>query len=123
MGPIGWPEVVFIFFLALILFGPKKLPELGRTMGKALAEFQRAKEELKDALDRETKQLALDTGLTSFANRDRVDARTIDASLYGSTSESFYGSEPYVPQLQAASTEDAAHHGSETAPNPAVHVS
>ena len=40
MGPLGWPETVFIFFLALILFGPKKLPELGRTVGKALTEFR-----------------------------------------------------------------------------------
>src|SRR5438876_1045489 len=47
MGPLGYPEMIFIFFLALILFGPKKLPELGRTVGKALTEFRRASTELK----------------------------------------------------------------------------
>ena len=35
MGPLGWQETVFIFLLALLFFGPKKLPELGKTIGKA----------------------------------------------------------------------------------------
>jgi sec-independent protein translocase protein TatA len=111
MGPIGWPETVFIFFLALILFGPKKLPELGRTVGKALADFQRAKGEIKDAFDRETKQLGLDTAmgldiemLTGRANQYRFETSAIDASLYGSGYQSSDGSEP----LQAASPEGAA---------------
>ena len=61
MGPLGWPETVFIFFLALILFGPKKLPELGRTVGKALTEFRRASNELKSTFDREMKSLEQET--------------------------------------------------------------
>ena len=43
MGPLGVPEMMVIFLLALVLFGPKKLPELGRTLGKALTEFRRAR--------------------------------------------------------------------------------
>jgi TatA/E family protein of Tat protein translocase len=57
MGPIGYPEMVFIFVLALLLFGPKKLPELGRTIGKAWTEFNRAKTELKATFDREMRTL------------------------------------------------------------------
>jgi TatA/E family protein of Tat protein translocase len=53
MGPLGWPETVAIFILALLLFGPKKLPELGRTLGKALTEFRRASSDLKATFDRE----------------------------------------------------------------------
>jgi TatA/E family protein of Tat protein translocase len=53
MGPLGWQETVFIFVLALLIFGPKKLPELGRTIGKALTEFRRASSELKATFDRE----------------------------------------------------------------------
>lgn len=53
MGPLGWQETVFIFVLALLLFGPKKLPELGRTLGKALTEFRRASNELKATFNRE----------------------------------------------------------------------
>jgi sec-independent protein translocase protein TatA len=52
MGPLGWQETVFIFVLALLVFGPKKLPELGKTIGKALTEF-RASSELKSTWDRE----------------------------------------------------------------------
>jgi len=40
MGTLGIPEMMFIFTLALLLFGPKKLPELGKTVGKAIAEFR-----------------------------------------------------------------------------------
>ena len=61
MGPLGWQETVVIFILALLLFGPKKLPELGRTIGKALTEFRRASNELKSTFDREMKNLEQET--------------------------------------------------------------
>ena len=57
MGPLGFPETVFIFVLALLVFGPKKLPELGRTIGKAMTEFRRASSELKATFDREMTQI------------------------------------------------------------------
>jgi sec-independent protein translocase protein TatA len=108
MGPIGGPEAVFIFFLALMLFGPKKLPELGRTVGKALSEFQRAKREIMATIDRETKQLGLDTEmLTSAANQYRAETHAVDASPFGSTYQSSYGSEP-SPEPQAVLPEVAA---------------
>ena len=53
MGPLGVQETVFIFVLALLIFGPKKLPELGKTIGKAMSEFRRASSELKATFDRE----------------------------------------------------------------------
>jgi TatA/E family protein of Tat protein translocase len=53
MFTLGWQETVFIFVLALLIFGPKKLPELGKTIGKALTEFRRASSELKSTFDRE----------------------------------------------------------------------
>ena len=57
MGPVGWQEVVVIFIVALVLFGPKKLPELGRTLGKAITEFRRASNELKSTFEREMQSL------------------------------------------------------------------
>ena len=52
-GSIGMPELIIIFVIALIIFGPRKLPELGRTLGKSLAEFKRATNELKTTLEDE----------------------------------------------------------------------
>jgi TatA/E family protein of Tat protein translocase len=53
MGPLGVPELVIILVVALIFFGPRKLPELGRSLGKSLNEFKRASNELKSTLDEE----------------------------------------------------------------------
>jgi sec-independent protein translocase protein TatA len=52
-GPIGMPELIVIFVIALIIFGPRKLPELGRSLGRSLNEFKRASNELKHTLDEE----------------------------------------------------------------------
>ena len=51
IGSLGLPEMLFILVVALLIFGPRKLPEIGRTMGKALGEFRRATSDLKRTLD------------------------------------------------------------------------
>ena len=53
LGSIGMPELIIIFVIALIIFGPLKLPELGRSLGKSLAEFKRASNELRSTLEEE----------------------------------------------------------------------
>ncbi len=47
MWNLGFQEVVVIFVIALVIFGPRKLPDLGKSLGKSLAEFKRASNELK----------------------------------------------------------------------------
>jgi TatA/E family protein of Tat protein translocase len=47
MGQLGFQELLIIFVIALLVFGPKKLPELGKSLGKGLREFKRATEDLK----------------------------------------------------------------------------
>ncbi len=54
---LGMPEMLFIFLLALIIFGPRKLPEIGRQLGKALTEFKRASNEFKMQIEDEIRQL------------------------------------------------------------------
>lgn len=52
-GPLGVPEMIFIMLLALLVFGPKRLPEIGRTLGKGIGEFRRASNELKRSINTE----------------------------------------------------------------------
>ena len=53
LGSIGMGELLVIFVIALIVFGPRKLPELGRTLGKSLGEFKRASNDLRNTLEEE----------------------------------------------------------------------
>ena len=55
MGSIGLPELIIIFIVALIVFGPKKLPELGKSLGKGLAEFRKASNELRSTVEQEVR--------------------------------------------------------------------
>ena len=57
MGPIGLPEMIFIFVLALLIFGPRKLPELGRSLGKAMTEFRRASNDLRRTMEEEMREV------------------------------------------------------------------
>jgi sec-independent protein translocase protein TatA len=50
LGSIGMPELIVIFLVALLVFGPKKLPEIGKSLGKGLAEFKKASDELKKTI-------------------------------------------------------------------------
>ena len=61
MGTVGVPEMMAIFLIALVLFGPKELPKLGRTLGKALTEFRRASSDLKSSFEREMQTLERET--------------------------------------------------------------
>ncbi len=56
MFGIGGPELVFIFILALLIFGPKRLPQIGRTIGKGMAEFRKASTELQRAVNTELEE-------------------------------------------------------------------
>jgi TatA/E family protein of Tat protein translocase len=65
-GSLGIPELILIFVVALIVFGPKRLPEIGRTIGKAMGEFKKATDDFKNTIEREVqveelKQLASTT--------------------------------------------------------------
>jgi sec-independent protein translocase protein TatA len=94
MGPLGTPELVAIFLLALLLFGPKELPKLGKTIGKAMTEFRRAQSELKTTFDREMKNLERESGIqeltaTSFqSNSYNYDHSSYDASYYEGSHDS-----------------------------------
>ena len=60
MNPMSFSETIFLFFLALIIFGPKKLPEIARYIGKALNEFRRASNEFKAQIEQEISHLEVE---------------------------------------------------------------
>ena len=83
MGPLGTQELVFIFILALLLFGPKRLPELGRTVAKAMREFRKAQTELKSTFDREMQNLEREVNMKELtATNYQSDSYTYDYSSY-----------------------------------------
>lgn len=57
MGSLGMQELILIFIIALIVFGPRKLPELGRSIGRGIAEFKRASNEIRSAWEEEVRQV------------------------------------------------------------------
>ena len=81
-GSIGMPELIIILVLALIIFGPRKLPELGRSLGKSLGEFRRASNELRSTLEEEI----------------RVEEQKAPASQSGTPSEVPYTPPPIEPK-------------------------
>ena len=114
MGPVGVPEMIVIFLLALILFGPKKLPELGRTIGRALTEFRRAQNELKATLQQHMNELEKESdsirdiarGFNNDIYTNYYDTRNYDSRGYGSPSwESSPGaSSSSQPVIEASAT-------------------
>lgn len=86
MGPLGTQELILIFFLALLLFGPKELPKLGKTIGKAMTEFRRAQSELKATFDREMINLERETGIKELAQTTyQPDSYNYDYSSHDSS--------------------------------------
>src|ERR1700730_16056467 len=101
MGTVGVQEMIVIFFLALVLFGPKKLPELGRTIGKALTEFRRASNDLKATFEREMQSLEQENAslkeVTHKAATDIYDSSYEESAAYDHST--LGGSESLVPSV------------------------
>jgi sec-independent protein translocase protein TatA len=107
-GSLGVPELLLIFIVILLVFGPRRIPEIGRTLGKALGEFRKATDDLKSTIEREVrleelKKMAPPT-LESFMTPTEAVSRT----------------EPYAAELPPdAVTADATAFPAETEPAPA----
>ena len=77
MGPLGVPELIIIFVVALIVFGPRKLPELGKSLGKGLAEFRRASNELKSTIEEEVRAIESEP---SSSPHSEADSKSVSKS-------------------------------------------
>jgi sec-independent protein translocase protein TatA len=77
-GSIGMPELILIFVIALIIFGPRKLPKIGRAIGKGLSEFKRASNELKRSIEDEIEAEELKEKLREKKSKPRGFSQTDD---------------------------------------------
>lgn len=83
MGPLGVPELIVIFVIALLVFGPKKLPELGKSMGKGLREFKKATEDLKSSFDDHLREA--ESTIDEATKEVKETGRDMKAEFYSKT--------------------------------------
>ena len=119
MGPVGVQEMIVIFLVALVLFGPKKLPELGKTLGKAITEFRRAQSELKATFETHMRELEKESEsikevTRSYTNEIQQSYNSYDSAPYYDSGA--YNSDPYASTEAYPTTVSAsAPQGAETA--------
>lgn len=108
MLSLGWQEMAVIFILALVLFGPRKLPELGKTIGKAITEFRRASNELKSTFDREMQAIERENESIKDTAQKYLDDATGSTGSDSYYDSSYYDSEAYGSQDYGSGTATAS---------------
>jgi TatA/E family protein of Tat protein translocase len=107
-GSLGMPELILIFVVALLVFGPKKLPEIGKSLGKGLAEFKRASDELKKTIEHEIEQGKHEVSSVRDTVASVPESLRSAPPLEGSSVPAVAGDTGAPPPVVAASTEPPA---------------
>jgi sec-independent protein translocase protein TatA len=97
MGSLGMPEILMILVIALIIFGPRKLPELGKTLGQSLAQFRRASEDFKRQWEDEV-----------VMERHRIESPPPAPVEHSSYSDSVPASD-YGEEIKTSALEESSH--------------
>lgn len=85
---IGLPEMALIMVVALLIFGPKKLPEIGRSVGKAIRGFQEASKEFQNEFQKEAAQLQKAVETTAELESKQIEAAEVENEIAGSSQKS-----------------------------------
>ena len=96
MGQLGFQELLIIFVIALLVFGPKKLPELGKSLGKGLREFKKATEDLKSTWEDQMKEV--EQPLKDTAKDIESTSKEVTNSFSSDLSQSVTPTEAAVPK-------------------------
>jgi TatA/E family protein of Tat protein translocase len=104
---LGFPEMIFIFVLALIIFGPKKMPEIGRQIGRALAEFKRASNDFKAQIETEIRQMEVETSTPQYVSEPATPPEHTVAAGAGAGAENTLGELPVPEVIPPAKGPDA----------------
>ncbi len=96
MFGLGIPELLVIFVIALIVFGPKKLPDLGRSIGRAMAEFKKASDDFQESVKTEMREVEKQADLEEVKKLGNIDL-----TAYG-------GEAPKAAEVQAAAPDPVA---------------
>ena len=122
MGPVGVQEMMVIFLVALVLFGPKKLPELGKTIGKAITEFRRAQSELKATFESHMRELEKEGDSIKEVTRSYTNEIYNHYTAYDSPSFSdsltYPGAEPQSIEANPSTVSVPAPQGAESSVSP-----
>jgi len=108
MGQLGFSEMLVIFVVALLVFGPKKLPELGKSLGKGIREFRKATDELKSSWEEQVKDIK--APLDDVKRDIHSMGEGLKSDLYNSLESTH----------EPAHTEVSTTHETETHPTPAA---
>lgn len=110
MPNLGMPEILIILVIALIVFGPRKLPELGKSLGKAMGQFRRASEDFKRTWEQEVDLEKTRTAISAPSSSEDSYHSNYDANSYDPyNSEYGYNAPSDAPSdAEAATTESVA---------------
>jgi TatA/E family protein of Tat protein translocase len=108
MGQLGFQEILMIFIVALLVFGPKKLPELGKSLGKGIREFKKATDELKSSWEDQVKDIS--APLNDFKKDVHSMSQDFKSDLYKHLeAENPVPAPPAVAQTPVAETQEPSH--------------